>query len=387
LGNQTLVSGSANSPSVTFNKAGTYYWRAHYNGDGNNTTADSVCTSETVTVGPQTPTVATTMTPANGVITVGGSGSDSATVTGFNPTGSVTFAIYKTSDCSTAALVPGEISAQPLGNQTLVSGSANSPSVTFNKAGTYYWRAHYNGDGNNTAADSVCTSETVTVGPQTPTVATTLSTTAVNIGGTVNDTATVTGFNPTGTVTFKVYDENTCTNEASTGSGGDIDAQPSAPQTLVAGSAQSPTVIFNNAGPYWWRATYNGDGNNVGGVTSVCTDEAMTVNQNHPTMSTTQMLLPDDSATLSGQTANATGSITFKLFHNTDCSGTAAYAQQLDLSQTPYLTHNGVSPNPSVVAQDGTWNWQAIYSGDTNNRSSMSNCGDESFSITNGTNG
>ncbi len=43
---------------------------------------------------------------------------------------------------------------------TVTSGTVpDSPSVTFNSAGTFYWAAFYSGDGNNKAAVSDCSSE------------------------------------------------------------------------------------------------------------------------------------------------------------------------------------------------------------------------------------
>ena len=46
-----LVAGTAStSPGFTTLVAGTYHWTAHYNGDGNNNTADSGCTAEPVVI-------------------------------------------------------------------------------------------------------------------------------------------------------------------------------------------------------------------------------------------------------------------------------------------------------------------------------------------------
>jgi hypothetical protein len=91
--------------------------------------------------------------------------SDSATVTGDNPTGSVTFRLYAPGDttCATAIFTD---------TQSLVSGSATSLSFgdigsagTYG-AGTYQWTVEYGGDlGNNPSGPTACgeTSEQMTV--------------------------------------------------------------------------------------------------------------------------------------------------------------------------------------------------------------------------------
>ncbi len=89
----------------------------------------------------------------------------------------------------------------------------------------------------------------------------TLSTTATSgaVGGTISDTASITGgSSPTGTVTFKAYSNSTCTTLAYT----------SDPVTLSGGQA-SASFAPTTAGSYYWRATYSGDAANDS-VTSAC---------------------------------------------------------------------------------------------------------------------
>src|SRR5207248_1719659 len=199
-----------NSASVTFNKAGTYYWQASYGGDGNNVAVKSPCTSETITIGKASPTVATTLSATS--VPVGGAIHDSSAFTGaVTPTGTVTYSIFNENTCTTpatAAQISGQpaavtvnangtipdsatvtinntcttpptvatqISGQPAAVAVNANGTIpNSASVTFNKAGTYFWQASYGGDGNNVAVKSPCTSQTITIGKASPSVATTL---------------------------------------------------------------------------------------------------------------------------------------------------------------------------------------------------------------------
>src|SRR5260370_17302141 len=58
---------------------------------------------------------------------------------------------------------------------------------SFNQAGTYFWQAVYSGDSNNQGSSSLCTSETVAVGPVPTTLATTLSSSSILVGASVHD--------------------------------------------------------------------------------------------------------------------------------------------------------------------------------------------------------
>src|SRR5918992_785139 len=102
----------------------------------------------------------------------------------------------------------------------------------------------------------------------TPKITTTPSGTAP-AGGDISDTATLTGgFNPTGTVTFKLF-----------APGDTACATPIATRTDTlsgSGTAASGNVTIGAAGTYRWTATYSGDANN-NSVTSPCSDEQVEV--------------------------------------------------------------------------------------------------------------
>jgi fimbrial isopeptide formation D2 family protein/uncharacterized repeat protein (TIGR01451 family) len=151
------------SDSVTFNQAGTYYWQAVYGGDANNEPATSLCTSEVVTIVPNSVVINTELSGqgASGqhiTIQVGNSVTDSATLTGetANAGGSVTYTVFSNSSCTTVHAAAGTVA--------VTNGVVpDSNPVTFNAPGTYYWQASYSGDANNVPAVSECTAETVAV--------------------------------------------------------------------------------------------------------------------------------------------------------------------------------------------------------------------------------
>src|SRR5206468_49265 len=84
----------------------------------------------------------------------------------------------------------------------------------------------------------------------------------------------------------------------------------------------SKSHTFNSAGTFYFQATYSGDDNNHGPVSSPCTSEQLVVELNEPSVST--QLSADspvaigtsvhDSATLVGATADAGGTINYFLF-------------------------------------------------------------------------
>src|SRR5262249_42041794 len=153
-----------------FSSAGTFFWQAAYSGDANNGAATSACTSEQLTVGKASPTIATTLSSSS--ITVGGSGHDSATLTGATTTagGTVTYTVYTNNPC-TPALGPHPT---PQPDTSTIALHDALPISAFSSAGTFFWQAAYSGDANNNAASSACTSEQLTVGKASPTIATTL---------------------------------------------------------------------------------------------------------------------------------------------------------------------------------------------------------------------
>ena len=249
----TLVNGSATSDSYTPVGVGTlyYHFKACYGGDSNYDPAESGEDDESLTVEPATPTVVTLLSSSS--IALGESVTDTVTVEGLGgnfpePIGTVQFQVKAGNGTWTNFGSP----------VALMNGSATSDSYTPVGVGPlyYHFKACYGGDGNYNPAESDEDSESLTVEPATPTVATKLSSSSITLGESVTDTVTLMGLGgsfpvPTGTVQFQV--------RAGAGPWMNLGS----PVTLVNGSATSDSYTPLGVGPlyYHFKACYGGDGN------------------------------------------------------------------------------------------------------------------------------
>ena len=227
-------------------------------------------------VSPNTPSI-TTLLSNLGPVAIGTSIHDSSTL--HNQTadagGTVKYAFYSSlSACNAGTFAtPGGTS---LGSKTVTNGVVPDSDATgpLNTASTYYFRAFYSGDGNNTGpVSSACADETLVVSPNTPTVSTLLSQSTGNVGDTVHDSATINGATSDagGTISYAVYSDNQCSVLVA-------DLTP-ADNTVVNGVApDSKDHTFNSAGTFYFQATYSGDNNNTGPVSSECTSEQLVIN-------------------------------------------------------------------------------------------------------------
>jgi hypothetical protein len=207
-----------------------------------------------------------------------------------------------------------------------------------------------------------------------PTIGTTLSATTVNIGTAVHDSATLTGAtaNAGGTVTYTVYSDSSCsTSFAAAGT-----------KTVTNGSVpDSDAVTFNSAGTFYWQAAYSGDSNN-NPATSACTSEQLVVKTN-PSISTTLSgtsvaigTSVHDSATLSGATSDAGGSVTYTVYTDNACSQGAR-----DAGTKTVTTGSVPDSNALTFNSAGTFYWQAVYSGDAKNNGATSDCTSETLVV------
>ncbi len=150
---------------------------------------------------------------------------------------------------------------------------------------------------------------------------TTNATGSVTIGSPISDTATLSGATSDagGTIAFHLFSDNQCTNEVTTGL---------SPVTVSGnGDYNSGNFTPTAVGTYYWTASYSGDANNAA-TSTACGDpgESSVVTKAHPALSTNAagpVTLGDpisDTATLSGATSDAGGTIAFHLFSDNQCT-------------------------------------------------------------------
>jgi SdrD B-like domain len=190
--------------------------------------------------------------------------------------------------------------------------------------------------------------------------------TTAPIGTSVHNVASVastTGATPTGTVNFAVYGNAVCGGAASNQSG----------VALVNGFATSSATVVGSSGVSY-RVGYSGDVNNIA-ATSTCMSVTATSNSVaiSTTLSTTTPVLVGSSihssSALSNATASASGTVAYVIYTDASC------AIPLQGAGVRTVT-NGVVPNSDTVQFNtpGTFRWQAVYSGDTNNSAATSSC-------------
>ena len=324
--------------------------------------------ADITTVAKVTPTIST-IPSAGGAI--GTLVSDTAHISGgTSPSGNVTFSLYPAGD-TTCQQTPVFTSTNALSG-----GFATSSNFATTAAGTYHWIAVYGGDANNNSATSSCADESVTITQAQPSITTTLSSSTGHVGDAVHDSATLTNAtaNASGSVSYTVYSNNTCTMGA-------VDAGT---VSVTNGTVpNSNPITFNTPGDYFWQAVYSGDISNAA-ATSTCTDEHLVIATNQPSITTTlsSTTVPvntavHDSSTITGATADAGGTVTYNAYAGTSCSGTPVFTN----TQTVL---NGVVPDSSnfTASTSGTYNFQAVYSGDAKNSGATSACQTEVLTVT-----
>jgi hypothetical protein len=242
--------------------------------DSGPTTSFGRGTSTGTTVQRATPSIATT--PSTPITVGSGQLADSATVSGRvspQPGASIDFRAYGPND----ATCSGPPAFESLGLPYPVAGGpVTSAAFTPTIAGVYRWIATYSGDANNFPVSGLCSdlSETVTVSPATPSIATT-PTPPITLGsGQLADSATVFGLvspQPGATIDFRLYGPNdaTCSGAPAFQS---LGVPYPVGSTAVTSASFTPTL----AGVYRWVATFSGDSNNVS-VSGLCSDASETV--------------------------------------------------------------------------------------------------------------
>jgi hypothetical protein len=196
------------------------------------------------------PTLATHATAS---IVVGSAISDTATLTGGStPTGTVTFNVYGPNNPNCTGAPAFTV------NGVVQANATATVSVNPVQAGTYRWIASYNGDSYNNSVAGACNdaNETTVVNKATPTLVTHASATVV-VGNNISDAATLgNGFNPTGSITFQLFNPNNITCAGTpTATLGPVNVNGN-------GIYGSGDYTANLTGNWRWIANYSGDVNN-----------------------------------------------------------------------------------------------------------------------------
>jgi hypothetical protein len=303
---------------------------------------------------------------------IGGSLTDDATVkvTGGAsppaPTGTVSFFACgpSASTCDTSGTA---FDTKPLSGAT-VNGNeytVTSASFTPTSAGDWCFAASWPGDSNyvNGPYRDDGTNECFTVTPKQPTISTSQTAGPLALGSSISDTADLGNTAPKpngdpagGTITFRAYGPQAdpsnpvCTGTpAYTSTDYPVSGDGTYPTAQQAAASFTPT----QAGQYNWVATYSGDSPNTLGVASKCADEASVIISLQPTMDTEQSFYPNDSATLTvgSGAGNIKGSVRFRLYTTSDCSGSAIVDQTVSgIDDASPVTVN--TTNTSVAVSD-----------------------------------
>jgi hypothetical protein len=218
-----------------------------------------------------------------------------------------------------------------------------------------------------------------------PSGLTTTAVTPVTVGDPISDTAHLNVPAGTGgTITFHLWSNATCTTEVNTGLGAVTVNGP--------GDYNSGNYTTTSVGTFYWTAVYSGD-TGVNGSSTACGDagETSVVNPENSTIGTTHRWFPQDSATVTGQSTSATGTVTFSLYKNdSTCGATNENARVYGpdaqtLSGGTAATNQNTFSVSSVTAGD-TYYWKAVYGGDAKHKA-VTSCNQEKTTFTSLTNG
>jgi hypothetical protein len=294
--------------------------------------------------------------------------------------GSVTYTFFTTGNCT------GDGVAQTV---DIVNGVVpHSPPTISLAAGDYSYKAVYNGDSHYDSSVGAC--EPFSVGPVPSSTSTVLKDAATGqpwtadetTGAQAFDTSTVSGgivgFVPTGSVTYTLYDNGTCTAPEQ------VLSKPHAIISTQTVQLNSDGTVPNSAntapltpGNYSFDASYSGDTNydpsgrsecepfSVGdGATSTTTVlKDATTGQNWAGTETAGATAYDTS-TVSGEAGGIvpTGTVTYSYFTNGTCNGTPVSTQDVTLNT------DGSVPNSATTSSlaAGSYSFDAVYTGDDN---------------------
>src|SRR5579884_3031932 len=265
VGSPVAVSGDGtyDAPSsVKLTQVGTYTWSASYSGDSLNDGAVDNGDHESATSTPASPSISThASATGNGVVGTD-STTDTATISGGDdPTGTIQFSITDPNGHTSAVGSPVAVTGD---------GTYDAPSsVKLTQVGTYTWSASYSGDPLNDAARDNGDNESVTSIKASPSIVTTPLPGSGSVGDVLRDSAKLSGgSDPTGTITFDLYDNATC-------SGTPLDEETAS--VSGDGTYTTPTGLTSTqAMTYYWVASYGGDASNEK-ATAGCAEEPVVI--------------------------------------------------------------------------------------------------------------
>ena len=262
------------------------------------------------------------------------------------------------------------------------------PNGTFTSvaAGNYEIQAVYSGDpaSLNLGASSACGTEAFTVNAQ-PALTTTEVTSSPQVApASFTDSSTLSGLNSAGTsagtVTYNLY-------AGSTGSVCTGTPLQAIPETVAGGVVPNATFTAVGVGSYEIQAVYSGDPATLNlGATSTCGSEPFTVTTAAPTVTTAAAsgsvsVTSSDSDTATVHGGNSpTGTVTFNVYSGStsgSCTGTPVAVNALRA-----LAGGSASSGAFTGLGAGSYEVQAVYSGDGNNAGASSPCGSEPFTVT-----
>jgi hypothetical protein len=287
------------------------------------------------------------------------------------PTGTVTFRWYFNSECST---IPTMVMTAPLTGTDPVE---SAPS--FGAKGVVALQVEYSGDVNYPGSKSLCTMTNAS-GKAIPTIGTWLHNAAHQVlsempaNTDLHPIANVTGKagTPTGTVGFYRHSVDGCSG---------VPEHDQKSYVLAFGVADGvSTVRPYFAGTYAVQAFYNGD-NTYAAFVGPCVvftavDKAVPTivvdihNDAHQVVTSVgAWVLTHGKAVVSGSGPTPTGVVGFRRYTNATCSGdVAGVSETLDASG---IADGGTG---GLTMPSGTGSIRAVYSGDANYVTGMSNC-------------
>ena len=202
----------------------------------------------------------------------------------------------------------------------------------------------------------------------------------ITIGQSVTDTATLSGSNGAVTGTVKFFVCGPALSNPDCTSGG---TQVGTAVTITAGQAVSDPYTPAAVGHYCFRGEYTPDAfapyspSNHTDKTLECftvnSQTALNTNAGGPfRLGVNGSVSLTDTATLSGGTSDATGTITFTLYDDAGCTHSvgAASATVNGANGKSYTSSPAIS-----VSAAGTYHWIASYNGDTKNVGTTTDCG------------